>query len=292
MTDLHTDGGGPDAGAPLLTLAGIRVTIPSGRHLLDGIDLDVRAGEMVSLVGPNGAGKSTLLSVLAGDQKPDAGTLAGPHGTRLSPDPQELARFRAVMMQEHTLSFPFEVADVVRMGRAPWRGRPEEAADDTAVAFGMDVAQIGHLGERRFPTLSGGEKARTSFARILAQATPVLLLDEPTAALDICHAERVLGAARDQADAGGAVVVVLHDLALASAYADRLVLLADGRIAAQGPPDEVLTAARVSRVYDHPVTVVPDPTGPGLLVLPIRPDTRARRRSSFPQPVLAKGGAR
>lgn len=289
----HRDTPAPDAGTPLVRLAGIGVTIPSGRRLLDGVDLEVRAGEIVALVGPNGAGKSTLLAVLAGDRTPDAGTLAGPTGTRLSHAPQELARFRAVMLQEHTLSFPFEVAEVVRMGRAPWRGRPEEDADDAAVAFGMDVAQVGHLGERRFPTLSGGEKARTSFARVLAQTTTLLLLDEPTAALDICHQERLLGAARDHADAGGAVVVVLHDLALASAYADRLVLLADGRIAAQGRPEDVLTADLVSRVYDHPVTVVPDPTGAGLLVLPARGHSRpARGQSVHAQPVLTKGTAR
>ena len=292
MTATHIDVWVQDAGTPLLGLAGIQVTIPGGRHLLDGIDLEVRAGEIVALVGPNGAGKSTLLAVLAGDRTPDAGTVAGPAGTRLSHDPQELARFRAVMLQEHILSFPFEVADVVRMGRAPWRGRPEEASDDAAVALGMEVAQIGHLGERRFPTLSGGEKARTSFARILAQATPVLLLDEPTAALDICHQERVLGAARDHANAGGAVVVVLHDLALASAYADRMVLLADGRIAAQGRPEDVLTADRVSRVYDHPVAVIPDPAGTGLLVLPIRTRARPLQHPSESPSALAKGTAR
>jgi iron complex transport system ATP-binding protein len=246
------------------------VTVPGGRRLLDGVDLDVSPGEVVSLVGPNGAGKSTLLAVLAGDRTPESGSVECPAGALAGQRPGSLARFRSVMLAEHTISFPFEVADVVRMSRAPWRGRPESADDDRAVDTGMEIAQIHHLARRRFPSLSGGEKARTSFARSLAQQTPLLLLDEPTAALDIRHQERVLRAARAHADAGGAVVVVLHDLALASAYADRLVLISEGRVAAQGVPADVLTAPLLSAVYDHPVAVIPNPAGAGLLVIPVR----------------------
>lgn len=254
----------------ILALTGVGVDAPGGRAILDGVDLEVRAGEIIALVGPNGAGKSTLLAVLSGDRSPDRGSALGPDGPVASHRPKELARSRAVMLQEHHLSFPFEVEDVVRMGRAPWRGRPEEADDDRAVAHGIELAQVGHLTTRRYPTLSGGEKARATFARVMAQSTQMLLLDEPTAALDIRHQERVLAAARDHTRSGGAAVVVLHDLALASAYADRLVLLCDGAVAAMGSADEVLTSERVSAVYDHPVQVIPNPAGPGVLVLPVR----------------------
>ena len=254
----------------LVRVAGAGVDAPGGRAILDGVDLEVCAGETIAVVGPNGAGKSTLLALLAGDRAPDRGTVTGPDGPLARQHTGDLARFRAVMLQEHVLSFPFEVEDVVRMGRAPWRGRPEEELDDLVVAAAVDTAQVRHLATRRFPTLSGGEKARASFARALAQTPTLLLLDEPTAALDIRHQERVLAMARRHAADGGAVVVVLHDLALAAAYADRLVLLDEGTVAAQGDPAHVLTAERLSRVYDHPVEVVPHPTGAGLIVLPVR----------------------
>lgn len=262
------------AHTPIITLTDVRVDVPGGRAILHGVNLEVRAGEVIALVGPNGAGKSTLLAVLSGDRAPDRGRADGPDGPLTSHRPRELARTRAVMLQEHHLSFPFEVEDVVRMGRAPWRGRPEEADDDRAVTRGIDVAQVAHLTTRRYPTLSGGEKARTTFARVVAQSTQLLLLDEPTAALDIRHQERVLTAARDHARAGGAVVVVLHDLALASAYADRMLLLADGAVVAIGAPEEVLTSERVGAVYDHPVHVIANPSGPGVLVLPVREPAR------------------
>ena len=268
-------------GTVFARLTGAGVDVSGGRAILADVDLEVRAGEIIALVGPNGAGKSTLLSVLAGDRRPDRGSADGPAGPLARQRPLELARTRAVMLQEHQLSFPFEVEDVVAMGRAPWRGRPEEADDEQAIARGIDLAQVSHLRTRRFPTLSGGEKARTTFARVSAQVTPMLLLDEPTAALDIRHQERVLTSAREHAHAGGAVIVVLHDLALASAYADRVVLLSDGRVVAIGPPEDVLTSQRVSAVYDHPVEVIANPAGPGVLILPVRTaattmDTAAR----------------
>lgn len=167
------------------------------------------------------------------------------------------------------------------MGRAPWQssGKPSKqssgkqshstpADDDAVVARALAAADVVGLAERRFPTLSGGEKARTSFARLLAQDTTLLLLDEPTAALDVRHTEHVLRHARRHASEGGAVVVVLHDLALAAAWADRVLVLDGGRVAAVGAPAEVLTADLLSRVYEHPVDVVRHPLTGGLLVLP------------------------
>ncbi|MEV0893965.1 heme ABC transporter ATP-binding protein [Promicromonospora sp. NPDC050262] len=251
----------------LLTLTGVRVTAGDA-VLLDGVDLEVRPGEVLVVVGPNGAGKSTLVSVLAGDRAPDGGEAAWT-GTPLGAvRPAELARLRAVLLQENQVSFPFRVIDVVRMGRAPWQASGTPADDDAVVARALAAADVVGLAERRFPTLSGGEKARTSFARLLAQDTTLLLLDEPTAALDVRHTEHVLRHARRRASDGGAVVVVLHDLALAAAWADRVLVLDGGRVAAVGPPAEVLTADLLSRVYEHPVDVVRHPVTGGLLVLP------------------------
>ena len=238
--------------------------------VLDGVDLDVRSGELLALVGPNGAGKSTLLGVLAGDLEPTDGkveVLGRPLAQwRLG----DLARERAVLTQEQRVAFPFPVEDVVRMGRSPWRNRPEEDRDEECVADAMATADVTDLADRRFGLLSGGEKTRTSFARVLAQHTGIVLLDEPTTALDLGHQETVLGRARADADAGRAVVVVLHDLSLAAAYADRVVLLHGGRVAAEGPPADVLTAPLLSDVYDHPVSVLRHPATGELLVLPDR----------------------
>jgi iron complex transport system ATP-binding protein len=256
----------PSTRTALLTLTGVRVRAGDA-VLLDDVDLDVRPGEVLAVVGPNGAGKSTLVSVLAGDRTPDAGEAAWT-GTPLGAIRHaELARLRAVLLQENQVSFPFRVVDVVRMGRAPWQGTGP-ADDDAVVARALDAADVTGLAERRYPSLSGGEKARTSFARLLAQDTSVLLLDEPTAALDVRHTEQVLRHARLHAYGGGAVVVVLHDLALAAAWADRVLVLDGGRVAALGTPADVLTSALLSRVYEHPVDVIAHPVTGGLLALP------------------------
>ncbi|WP_369408614.1 heme ABC transporter ATP-binding protein [Cellulomonas triticagri] len=241
-----------------------------GVTLLDGVDLDVEPGSLLAVVGPNGAGKSTLLGLLAGDLRPTRGTVTSA-GTAIEDVPvADLARRRAVLLQEHRLSFPFSVAEVVRMGRSPWRGTAAEDDDDRHVTEAAAAADVLHLADRRFPTLSGGEKARTAYARARAQATPVLLLDEPTAALDIRHQEMVLAQARDLARAGHAVVAVLHDLSLAAAYADRVLLLGEGRARALGTPAEVLRADLLGEVYRHRVEVLTHPRTGDLIVLPDR----------------------
>mgnify|MGYP003644030702 FL=1 len=236
-----------------------------GRAILDDVSLDVNPGEVLALVGPNGAGKSTLLSVLSGDRKPDSGTVTIDGRELGSIRHGELARLRAVLTQENSVSFPFRVSEVVAMGRSPW-ARSLESRDDVAVVNeALEVTDVAHLGDRRYTTLSGGEKARVSLARVLAQHTPVVFLDEPTAALDLRHQEDVMRVARSMAEDGRAVVVVLHDLSLAGAYSDRLALIAHGALDAIGTPSEVLTAERVERVYGlavelrdvggHPVVV-------------------------------------
>ena len=181
---------------------------------------------------------------------------------------RETARRRALLLQEQHLAFGFRVRDVVAMGRTPWHRTPAEDRDEVVVEEAMARADVLALADRLYPTLSGGERARTAFARVLAQETSVLLLDEPTAALDIRHQEHVLGIARSCADAGAAVGVVLHDLSLAAAWADRVVVLHDGRVRASGPPAVVLDPALLSDVYEHPVEVL-EHAG-RLLVVPAR----------------------
>lgn len=240
------------------------------REVLAGIDLTARAGEVLALVGPNGAGKSTLLGALAADLPAASGVIridGRPVGDWSAPD---LALRRSVLPQSAALSFPFPVEDVVRMGRAPWAGTPLAEADEEAVASAMAATEVTDFAARPFSALSGGERARVALARVLAQRAPLLLLDEPTAALDLRHQELVLRICRERAAAGDAVVVVLHDLGLAAAYADRAAVLHDGRIAADGPPSEVFEGELLSRVYRQPVEVLPHPRTGAPLVVPVR----------------------
>ncbi|WP_326558542.1 heme ABC transporter ATP-binding protein [Micromonospora sp. NBC_01796] len=240
------------------------------RLVLRDVSVDVRAGELLTLVGPNGAGKSTLLAALCGDLRVAGGQIRV-QGSALSAwTPGQLARRRAMLPQRTTLAFPFTAGEVVAMGRAPWVGRPEQAQDDEAIAEAMRLTEIGDLAGRPFPALSGGEQARVALARVLAQRTPILLLDEPTAALDLHHQELVLRVARARARAGDTVVAVLHDLGLAAAYADRIALLSDGRLVTDGPPEQVLTADRLSAAYRHEIEILPHPRTGTPLVLPIR----------------------
>lgn len=156
------------------------------------------------------------------------------------------------------------------MGRAPWAGTEREDEDDAAVAAAMAATEVTRFAARPFSALSGGEKARVALARVLAQRAPLMLLDEPTAALDLRHQELVLRICRERAAAGDAVVVVLHDLGLAAAYADRVAVLHDGRIAELGPPEAVFSGELLGEVYRQPVEVFPHPRTGTPLIVPVR----------------------
>lgn len=288
-------------GEVTLEARGVTVHL-GGTPILTEVDLDLRRGEVTVLVGPNGAGKSTLFGVLAGDIAPRAGTVriiagspaAGGSASRELADvsalrPKELSRRRAVQMQDSRLAFSFTARDAVEMGRAPWVGTPEEERDDEVIAAALAAGEVTHLAARQVPSLSGGERSRVAFARLLAQETEILLLDEPTAALDIRHQEHVIAAARARARAGATVMVIVHDLSLAAAYADRIVLLEDGRVRAVGSPAEVLTAELLSEVYQHPVTVLTAPEGGELLIVPVRrrPDADAPAPLDIPMELPA-----
>ncbi|HPU12827.1 MAG TPA: heme ABC transporter ATP-binding protein [Aeromicrobium sp.] len=240
------------------------------RQIVSGINLEVRRGEVLALVGPNGAGKSTILGALTGDVPASAGQVEL-NGKNLSQwHAKDLAKVRAVLLQSNQVSFPFTVREVVEMGRNPWLGHASEAEDDEAIAEAIELTDIAHLVDRRFTALSGGEKARVSLARVLAQRTEVVLLDEPTAALDLRHQEEVMQVTGKLAKAGRAVAVVLHDLTLAAARADRIAMIDGGELVAIGAPREVLTAERVAKVYGIEVHVIDDNPGGHLIVVPHR----------------------
>lgn len=226
-----------------------------GAVLCSGVTCSFSSGELVAVVGPNGAGKSSLLALLAGDVEPASGSVNLDGRSMRDFAPVDLARQRAVLTQTNVVAFPFSVREVVSMGRFAWKSR-ESAVDDTAVVnAALEATDIAHLAQRRITTLSGGEIARVALARVLAQDTKVILLDEPTASLDIKHQEMVLELLRHKASNGTLVIIVVHDLEAAASIADRLLVMVNGHIVADGSPHQVLSSALLSEVYDYPIDV-------------------------------------
>jgi iron complex transport system ATP-binding protein len=244
--------------------------------LLDDVSLAVPAGRLCALVGPNGAGKSTLIHVLAGDRRPTAGSVIALGRPLASWSPAEIAKVRAVLPQESTLSFPFTALEVVVLGRSP-HIRLAETELDLAIARGaLRLVAASHLEDRAYPTLSGGERQRVQLARAVAQvsglgdrAPRILLLDEPTSSLDPAHQHGTLQLARSLAREGATVLAVLHDLNLAAQYADTIAVLEAGRIRASGPPAEVLEEGLLGQVFGVPMRVTRAPWDPARLLVAV-----------------------
>lgn len=241
---------------PLLELRAVSAGY-GGRPVLFDQTWRLEAGEMAALVGPNGAGKSTLLALISRVHPPAAGELLLDGRPLASLGRGELARAVAVVPQQPQLPPGYTVDEVVGMGRAPHVGffRGPRTVDQEAVEEAMARCEVTGLRHRRVETLSGGEAQRTVLARALAQQPRLLLLDEPTSHLDLRYQVEALRLARRAAAEGVAVLAVLHDLNLAARACDRVLLLADGRLLADGPPAEVLVEDRLRRAYRAEVQV-------------------------------------
>ncbi len=246
----------------------------SAFRLVDRVSLALRAGEFVALVGPNGAGKSSLLHLLGGARRATSGSVLF-EGRDIAATPAKLlATRRAVVGQATSVKFPFRVREMVALGRLCAHPEESPAQVDRAVGNALEAVGLSGLGDRVFPTLSGGEQQRAHVARALAQlhgvaAPTVLFLDEATSNLDVEHQHDVLGLARDHAQRGGTVLAVLHDLNLASWYADRVIVLSGGRIRTDAPPRVALTPELIRAVFRIDVRAMESPPAAHGPVLPL-----------------------
>ncbi|PVU81901.1 histidinol phosphatase [Cellulomonas sp. WB94] len=249
-----------------LTISGLRTRL-GGRWVVDGIDATPPAGRLTGLLGPNGAGKTTLLRLVAGLLDPEEGAVlvnAGPDDTAPTAPVHRLARTArarriALLEQESASSVPLSVSEVVALGRIPYRtrwGTDPDGTHATVVLRSLRSAGADHLADRAWSTLSGGERQRVLIARALAQEPELLLLDEPTNHLDISAQLHLLTFVRDL---GITTVAALHDLNLAAAFCEHVLVLADGRLAAAGHPRDVLTPQLLRDVYGVEADVLVHP---------------------------------
>ena len=230
-------------------------------EVLEDVSLSVEYGEFLGLVGPNGAGKTTLLRAINGVFEPDSGTVRLDGTPVADLGPRGVSRRVATVPQDTSVSFEFTVEDVVRMGRTPYRGRTDLTGDDTdrqVVDRALERTEMAALRDRPITAVSGGERQRAFVARALAQDTPALVLDEPTASLDINHQVRVLELVADLVAGGKTAIAAIHDLDLAARYCDRLALLADGELQAVGEPETVLTDEHLQPAFETRTAVTPD----------------------------------
>jgi iron complex transport system ATP-binding protein len=249
-----------------------RVSFGYERPLLVDLDLDVARGELVGILGANGAGKSTLARLLLGLVPPTVGQVAIDGRDLASVPPRERARLVAAVLQDEPLEFPFTALEVVLMGRRARLGPfGFEADSDVAAAeHAMRETGVVDLAARPMSELSGGERKRVLLARALAQQTPALILDEPAAALDVRHQLELFQLLAARKQAGAAVVVVVHDLNLATQWCDRVALLTAGAPAIVGAVDEVLTEARLRAAFGVEVAIGAHPATGARVLFPIR----------------------
>jgi iron complex transport system ATP-binding protein len=242
--------------------------------VLEDINLSVREGEMVGLLGPNGSGKTTLIKLASGILKPKRGEVRLADANLNDLSRRFIASNVAVVPQQFHIPFAFTASEVVMLGRTPFFKAlaGESETDRRAVANSLELVGIEELMERRFDELSGGERQKVILAMALAQQPRLLLLDEPTVHLDIAHQVEILELVRElNIERGLTVVAAMHDLNLASLYFDRLILLKNGRLWADGTPRQVLTEAGISEVFAASVRVETHPTGaPHIVVMPRR----------------------
>jgi iron complex transport system ATP-binding protein len=252
-----------------MTLLALRdVTVRRGPcPVVDGVSARIGEGELVGLIGPNGAGKTTLMRAALGLIRAEGGIKLG--GTPLAALSVRARALRAAYLpQDREIAWPVRVQTLVALGRTPHLppGRAPGPADRAAVEAALDRMDLAGFRDRPATALSGGERARALIARALAQEAPLLVADEPAAGLDPAHQLQLMALLREMAGAGRGVVVSLHDLGLAARWCDRLLLMHQGRLVAEGPPEAVLTAERLAAVYGITAHLGRDEHGP--LILP------------------------
>lgn len=235
-----------------------------GVQLISDVSLNLNAGEVITIVGPNGAGKTSLARALTGELPLSHGEILLNDKPLRQHQRQDRARQLAVLAQQTSLNFPFLVSDVVHLGRIPHQsGRQIDFEVVTQVLTAMDmVARADNI----YTWLSGGEKQRVQLARVMAQiwravdsSSRVLILDEPTASLDVAHTGQLMRMVKQLAEGGVGVIMILHDFNLAARYADRILVLKNSRLEAEGEPGTVLTESNMRRLFDVECRIIPHP---------------------------------
>ncbi|MCY4046133.1 MAG: ABC transporter ATP-binding protein [Cellvibrionales bacterium] len=238
--------------------------------VLEDVNFSLSQGELIGLIGPNGAGKSTLLRLLLGLSQPDTGSISIMGQPLGDVKRRDLARQMTLVPQDAQINDAFSVEEVVAMGRNPWLSRfqPVGRKDLAIIRDAMEQTDVALLAKRPVNQLSGGERQRVLIARAIAQQTPIILLDEATANLDICHQLEVLELAKSLANQGKLVIAAIHDLAMAARFCDRLLLLADSRLQADDLPSAVITETNLARFFNLHAEVLLD-SHQQLLIRPI-----------------------
>lgn len=224
-----------------------------GHRVLKDISLQVRKGEVVALLGANGAGKSTLMRLISGELKPTSGSIMLLDKPIDKYDSKTLARGRAMLSQQHAINMAYTVKELVIMGRYPHFQSSPSAQDWKIVEETMAICGITDFADRVYLSLSGGEQQRVQLARVLSQLwdspDALLLLDEPISALDLHYQQKVLSIAKSLSRLGFMVLVILHDINMASLYADRIIMLKNGRKWLDGTPNEVLNSKNIYTIF-------------------------------------------
>ena len=266
--------------APMLSLRSVSIEL-DGHSIVERVGLDVERGEFVGIVGPNGAGKTTLLGGIVG-VVPYAGEIAIDGRPVDAMTRRERARAVALVPQRPMIPPGMSVMDYVLIGRTPHLGllATESTSDYAAAEVGLRSLDLEHMADREMASLSGGEIQRVVLARALAQGSPLMLLDEPTTALDVGHAQRVLGLVDAmRRSCGLTVVAAIHDLTLAAQVCDRLVMMSGGRVVSEGRPVSVLTESSIRAHYGATVRVLDEGDG-RVVVIPTRSDQRGSEEAA------------
>lgn len=278
--------GSPDS--PIVDVSDVSVQLGSVQAL-DAVSVEVQRGEFMGVIGPNGAGKTTMLRTISGVLDPSHGSVVVDGHDVTDLPSKASSRLVAVVPQQTSLQFEFDVREVVEMGRTPYRRRVQlDAAEDGHIVDrAMEQTQVAGFEARDIGEVSGGERQRVLLARALAQDTPVMLLDEPTASLDINHQIRTLEIVKSLVGEGKTVMAPIHDLNLAAHYCDRLLLLSEGRRTALGPPDEVLTEDHLESAFGTDAVVTNNPVTGSVYVMALPEGARDR---NGPQVHVIGGG--